>query len=850
VQGITAYPSVRKIPWRMDLAIIATPAHIVPQIVEECGESNIPGIIIVSSGFGEAGPDGRALEEKILKLKEAYDFRIVGPNCLGVMRPSSNLNATFANKAAKPGRIAFISQSGALCASVLDWAAQANVGFSNFVSVGAMTDVDFADLIDYFGTDPETRSIVLFIETIKDARKFMSAARRFAGTKPIIVVKAGKCREGIRAATSHTGAVTGENDVYDAAFRRVGIVRVEEIADLFNCSAVLAMQPTPRGPQLAVITNAGGPGVMATDALISEGGVLAPLSDDLVCRLDRILPAYWSRSNPIDICEDATVERFKQVLEICFEEPHIDGFLIVYTPIGAADPTETARALLELSENTDRPILASWLGEEDVREAREILRGNGIPTCPTPEQAVSTFMYTYQYARNLELLHETPEELPTDLLADMSHLKQILRRAGEEGRKILMEPESKEFLEAYGIPTAKTHVAKTSEEAATIASEIGFPVVMKILSPQITHKTDFGGVTLNVNSESQVKECFGNLIRSVKEHGVPVEADTVTVQPMIENRGYELIIGSKRDPLFGSVIVFGAGGLGVELFNDVSVGFPPLNQTLARRMMEQTKIYGHLLEGRRGHPANVKLLEEILVRFSQMIIDFPQIEEVDVNPLLIDEKDAVALDARVIIDPDRVFTERPPYEHLVIRPYPKKYVTERTIRDGKTATLRPIRPEDEPSLIKLFRTFSDETMRFRFFQVIREISHETLARYCNIDYDREMTIIAERTENDEKKMIGMGRLVVQPDGMRGEIAVVVGDPWQNLGVGSCMFDYIIEISKDMGLETIFGEILKENHRMMHICNTRGFNIERVDDETYLATLYLRSGKSNQDSGFC
>lgn len=844
VQGITAYPSVRKIPWHVDLAIIATPAHIVPQIVEECGECSIPGAIIVSSGFGETGPSGRALEEQILKLKGAYDLRIVGPNCLGVMRPRSNLNATFANKAARPGRIAFISQSGALCASVLDWAAHANVGFSNFVSVGAMIDVDFADLIDYFGMDPETRSIVLFIERIRDARKFMSAARRFAGTKPIIVVKAGKSPEGIRAATSHTGAITGEDDVYDAAFRRVGIVRVEEIADLFNCSAVLAMQPTPRGPNMAIITNAGGPGVMATDALVSKGGKLASLSQDLIRELDEILPQYWSRSNPIDICEDATVQRFKQVLEVCFKDPDIDGFLIVYTPIGAADPTETARALLELSENTDKPILTSWLGEEDVRGAREILRGNGIPTCPTPEQAVSTFMYTYQYARNLELLHETPEELPTDLLADISHLKQTLRRAGEEGREILTEPESKEFLEAYGIPTAKAHIAKTSQEAATIASEIGFPVVMKILSPQITHKTDFGGVILNVDSDSQVKECFGNLMRSVKEQGVPVEVDAVTVQPMIENRGYELIIGSKRDPLFGSVIVFGAGGLGVELFNDISVGFPPLNQTLARRMMEQTKIYGHLLEGRRGRPANVKLLEEILVRFSQIIVDFPQMKEVDINPLLIDEKDAVALDARVIIDVDRVFTERPPYEHLVIRPYPRKYMTERTIRDGKKVTLRPIRPEDEPSLIKLFRTLSEETMRFRFFQVIREISHETLARYCNIDYDREMTIIAERTENDEKMMIGMVRSVVEPDGVRGEIAVVVGDPWQNLGLGSCMLDYIIEISEDMGLETIFGEILKENYRMMHICNTRGFEIKRVDDETYLATLDLGNGKNN------
>jgi len=797
IQGITAYPSVRKIPWQIDLAIVATPAHIVPQIIEECGDCNIPGIVIVSSGFSEAGPDGRALEEQILKLKEKYGSRIVGPNCLGVMRPSLNLNATFAHKAAKPGRIAFISQSGALFASVLDWAAQANVGFSNFVSVGSMIDVDFADLIDYFGIDPETRSIVLFIEAIKDARKFMSAARRFAGTKPIIVVKAGRSPEGTKAAASHTGAITGEDDVYDAAFRRVGIVRVEEISDLFNCSAVLAMQPTPRGPNLAIITNAGGPGVMATDALISKKGKLAHLGDNTIRELNEILPGYWSRSNPIDICDDATVERFKDVLEVCFKDPDIDGFLIIYTPIGAADPTNTAKALLEVSKNTDKPILTCWLGEEDVREAREILLANGIPSCRTPEEAVSTFMYTYQYAKNLELLYETPEELPTDPV-DARRLQEVLETAANEGGGILTELESKGFLEAYGIPVARAHFTKTAEEAAHTASEIGSPT----------------------------------------------KTSAVGAQPMIERGGYELIIGAKRDSLFGSVIIFGASGLGVEPFNDISVGFPPLNQTLARRMMEQTKIYQHLLEGRRGSPANVKLLEEILARFSQMIIDLPQIKEADINPLLIDEREAVALDVRIMIDLDRIFTERPPYEHLVIRPYPRKYITERTIRDGKGVKLRPIRPEDEPLLVQLYHTFSDETMRFRFFQVIREISHEALARYCNIDYDREMTIIAERTENDEKKMIGMVRLVVQPDGVRGEIAVVVGDPWQNLGLGSVMLDYIIEISKDMGLETIFGETLKENYRMMHICNTRGFEIKRIDDETNLATLDLRSNISS------
>ncbi|MEM3041133.1 MAG: bifunctional acetate--CoA ligase family protein/GNAT family N-acetyltransferase, partial [Nitrososphaerota archaeon] len=837
-----AYPSVKKIPWQVDLAIVATPAHIVPQIVEECGEAGITGIIIVSSGFGETDPKGKALEEELSKLKRTYGLRIIGPNCLGVMRPSIRLNATFANRTAMPGRIAFVSQSGALCASVLDWAAQANVGFSCFVSVGGMIDVDFADLIDYFGIDPETRSIILFIEAIKDPRKFMSAARRFAGTKPIIVVKAGKSPEGAKAAASHTGAIAGEDLIYNAFFQRAGIVRVEEISDLFNCSEILAMQPPPKGPRLAILTNAGGPGVMATDALVARGGRLATLNEDTIRALDKILPHYWSRSNPVDICEDATVERFRKVLEICFRDPNADGYLVIYTPIGAADPSETARILVEVSKDSDKPILASWLGEEDVRDARNILRKNKIPACSTPEQAVATFVSMYQYARNLELLYETPEELPLTLPADRRRLQEILEAVAKEGRKTLTEPESKEFLEAYGIQTARAYIARTQEEAVTISSRIGFPVAMKILSTQLTHKSDVGGVVLNVASESQVRRCFEELIERSKRIHPPIKAEGVTVQPMIFG-GYELIIGSKRDPQFGSVIIFGTGGVGVEVFNDIAVGFPPLNQTLARRMIEQTRAYKILSEGFRGRPpVDIRLLEETLIRFSQLIVDFPQIIEADVNPLLVDDKSVVALDARIVIDSDKLFAEVQPFEHLIIRPYPRKYVAKRTLRDGKEVTLRPIKPEDEPLLVELFKTFSEETMRLRFFEVIREISHKTLARYCNIDYDREMSIVAEMIEDSKRRVVGMVRLVVQPDGESGEVAVVVGDPWQNRGLGSMMLDYIIEIGKDMRLKRIFGEILAENTKMMHICYTRGFETKPVDEETYLATLDLEKGK--------
>ena len=840
IQGVTAYPSVRKIPWQIDLAIIATPAHIVPQVVEECGENGITGIIIVSSGFGETGPRGKALEEEILKLKHRYGLRIIGPNCLGVMRPSIRLNATFANKMARPGHIAFISQSGALCASVLDWASYANVGFSAVVSLGGTIDVGFADLIDYFGTDPETRSIILFVEFIKNPKKFMSASRRFAGTKPIIAVKAGKTKEGMKAAATHTGAIAGEDSLYNALFSRAGIVRVDNISDLFSCSEILAMQPLPRGPNLAIITNAGGPGVMATDALISRGGKLAELSQETLEDLDKILPHYWSRSNPIDIGEDATVERFRKVLNACLKDPNINGFLIIYTPIGAASPKETAKAVVEVFRETGKPVLTSWLGEEEVREAREIFRENRIPTYLTPEQAVAAFMYMYQYARNLELLYETPEDLLITQPADRTYLLKILEKAAVEGRSILTEVESRDFLKAYDIPVIETYIAKNHEEAIEVASKIGFPVAMKISSPDITHKTDVDGVILNIHTEQQVKNCFRSLLERVKKRRPEARIDGVIIQPMAP-KGHELIIGSRRDPQFGSFIIFGAGGVGVEAFRDFSAGFPPLNQTLAKRMIEQTKIYSLLSSGFRGiPPANMRLIEEILVKFSQMIVDFPQIKEVDVNPLIATDREVIALDARIVIDLEKTLGGCQPYEHLIIRPYPRKYVTKSVMRDGREILLRPVKPEDEPLVIELFKSFSAETMRLRFFRILKEIDHYTVARYCNIDYDREIGVVAEINENGVKHLVGLATLIVQPDGESGEISVVVGDPWQNKGVGTILIDHLIEIGRDMGLKKLFGEFLAENTKIAHICRKKGFEIKSLDEETCIATLNLRA----------
>ncbi|MEM2146320.1 MAG: bifunctional acetate--CoA ligase family protein/GNAT family N-acetyltransferase [Candidatus Jordarchaeaceae archaeon] len=826
VQGIQAYPSVEELPRQADLAVIATPARTVPDIVEQCGKAGIQGIIIISAGFRETGAEGKALEDQILAVKKKYDMRIIGPNCLGIIRPSIRLNASFAAKMALPGNIAFISQSGALCSAILDWANTEGIGFSNFVSIGSMIDVDFGDLIDYFGTDPRTRSIIMYIEGLTNVRKFMSAARHFARTKPIIVVKAGKFGESAKAAASHTGSLTGEDVIYDAAFRRAGIIRVEEIEDLFNCAEVLEMQTHPRGPNLAIITNAGGPGVMATDALISRGGKLATLSSTTMGKLNQILPHYWSRGNPIDILGDAGPERYAKVVSACLEDDNIDGLLIIFTPQGVTNPAEVAMAVVNACKGATKTILTSWMGKEDVEEANEILNRNKLPTYSTPENAVKTYMYMYQYARNLELLYETPEELPIELSPSRQHLLEIMQNAVRENREILSEVEGKEFLEAYGIPTVKTKVAETEDEAVSLASQMGYPVVMKVYSPQITHKSDVGGVILDIKDEAGVREAYKRIMENMRKSAPHAEIRGVTIQPMIQKTGCELIIGSKKDPLFGPVIVFGLGGIFVEVFKDYAVGFPPLNQTLARRLIEGTKAF-RILKGYRGFPpANIKRLEEVLVKFSEMLIDFPQIKEMDINPLLISGDEAVALDVRILVDRDLVFKDVPPHSHLIISVYPKKYERFCTLKDGRSVLLRPIKPEDEPLENELWKTFSEETQRFRFFSPMRTWSHATLVRYTNIDYDREIAIIAELKENKQRKMIGVVRMIMDPpDFKTAEVAIVVGDPWQGLGLGSQMLDYIIEIARDKNLESIYGLILRDNYRAIELFKKKGFTID-------------------------
>ena len=846
ILGLKAYQTIEQVPEPVDLAVIATPARTVPDVLEQCGKAGINGIIIISAGFKEIGPEGKALEEKITEIKKKYNMRIVGPNCLGVIRPMLHLNATFISKMPKPGNIAFISQSGALGSAILDWAMHENIGFSNFISLGSMIDVDFGDLIDYFGTDPKTKSILMYIEGITDARKFMSASRHFARTKPIIVVKAGKFSESAKAAASHTGSLTGEDMIYDKAFKRAGMVRVEEIADLFNCAAVLGMQPIPRGPNLAIITNAGGPGVMATDALIAEGGTLAKLSDKTMETLNSILPHFWSRGNPIDILGDAKADRYRAVVEACLNDDNVDGIVIIYTAQAVAEPVEVAKSLVELIRNRtyqNKTILTSFMGFGAVEEANRIFVDNNIPTYSTPEQAIKTYQYMHQYKRNLELLYETPEELPTDVVPPKRPLLTVLRNVAAENREVLTEAKAKTFLEYYNFPVVRTRTATTENDAALLASQLGYPVVLKILSPQITHKSDAGGVALDLTNENEVREAFKEIMQRAKQYDPDADILGVTVQPMIKRQGYEVIIGAKADPLFGPVILFGMGGVGVELFKDFAIGIPPLNETLVRRMMEETKVY-QLLKGYRNEPpANIKLLEEILVRFSQMLVDFPQLKEVDINPLFINEKEAFAFDARIVIDPEKVFKKFEPHQHLVVTPYPTKYETLWRLRDGRTVILRPIKPEDEPLWLEMFQNFSEESIRYRFFQILKDTPHETRVRYCNIDYDREIAIVAELTEEGRKKILGVARVSIEPDGKTGEIAFIVADPWQGLGLGTKLVDFVLEICADMKLETIYAIMLADNYRAMGLMKKMGFKVKYMDDGTVKGTLDLKEEKA-------
>ena len=838
VLDVKSYSTIAGVPEHVDLAVVATPARSVPGVVEECGQAGVEGVVIISAGFKEIGDEGIQLEKEIDRIRKKYGMRIMGPNCLGFVRPVLGLNATFLRGNPPPGNIAFISQSGALGSAILDWAVNAEIGFSMFASLGSMLDVDFGDMIDFLGTDEATSSILIYMEGVGNARKFMSAARGFARRKPIIILKPGRFAESARAAHSHTGAMAGDDAVYEAAFRRAGVVRVGEIAELFDAAEVLDSKRLPAGPRLAMVTSAGGPGVMATDALIHLGGELAELSPQSMEQLNAFLPPYWSKANPVDVLGDATVDRFTKAISICLTDTMVDGVLVIYVPMDSAPSTQLAKAVAESAKNASKPVIATWMGGDNVEEGRQIFIENSIPTYNTPEEAVRTYVNMCRYKRHLDQLYETPDELPTHKAPPKEHLKELLHVVLKEGRTLLNEEESKEFLRTYRIPVALVRVAQDPDTAASMAEKMGYPVVIKIVSSDISHKSDVGGVVLGIDSSAALKEAYKKLMQRVKKNAPHAVITGVAVEKMIADVDYELILGAKKDKDFGSVILFGMGGTMAEFIKDFSIGLPPLNHTLAKMLMQDTRVY-KMLQGFRGKPAaDFEEIEEILVNFSNLIVDFPEIAEIDINPLAISNGKASALDARIIIDKSYQATGRSAYPHLIITPYPTKYITPWQLSDGTKVLLRPIRPEDEPAEHEMLSSLSEDTMRTRFFSVIKYMSHEWLILFCNIDYDRHMAIVAEIQEKGKSRMIGVARLIMDQDLTSGELAVLVQDKFQGKRLGSKLTEMLIGIARERGLEHIRADVLTENVSMLNVFRRLGFTTHRLPDGMSEAVLKL------------
>jgi len=844
VLGIKAYPSIKDVPEVVDLVVVITPAPSIPGIISDCADLGVKGAIVISAGFKETGKAGLELERQLLAQARRGNMRVIGPNCLGVMCPVSGLNATFATTIARRGKVGFISQSGALCTAVLDWSLRENVGFSSFVSVGSMLDVDWGDLIYYLGDDPHTESIVIYMETIGNARSFMSAAREVANTKPIIVIKPGRTAGAAKAAASHTGSLTGSDEVLDVAFQRSGVLRVNQIAELFYMSEVLAKQPRPQGPRLTILTNAGGPGVLATDALITNGGELSDISAGAMEAYNALLPASWSHNNPVDIIGDASPARYARSLEIAARDQNTDGMLVILTPQAMTDPTKTAEELRLSVESFDKPVLASWMGGSDVAAGESILNQCNIPTFPYPDTAARMFTYMVKFSENLKNLYETPSALTNgqDGEPNRAAAAQIIQAVRASGRTILTEFESKQLLAAYGIPVGETRIAKTTDEAVQAASEIGYPVVLKLHSETITHKTDVGGVQLNLADADAVRTAFENIRASVTKKAGAEHFLGVTVQPMIKLDGYEVILGSSIDAQFGPVLLFGMGGQLVEVFKDRALALPPLTTTLARQTMARTKIYT-ALKGVRGRKSvDMEALEQLLVRFSQLIVEQPWIKELDINPLLASPERLLALDARVVVHGPEVTVDQLP--KLAVRPYPIQYVSEWKARNGDTIIFRPIRPEDEPAVVKFHDLLSDRSVYMRWAQPMllsQRVAHERLSRICHADYDREITLAAERQPLDapETEVIGFGRLTKMHGTDEARFSLLIADCCQGMGLGSELMRRVVQLAKEEKFRRISSVVVPDNQAMLGILKKLGFRLQpRADGSMVDAAIDL------------
>ncbi|MBI3094901.1 MAG: GNAT family N-acetyltransferase [Rhodocyclales bacterium] len=833
VFGQTSYAAVDTIPQRLDIAVICTPAATVPDIVDACGRAGCKNVIIIAGGFAEAGPRGAALERATLENARRHGMRLLGPNCLGIMRPGSQINLTFGHGFAHAGTIGLISQSGALCTAILDWALPNKVGFSNVVSLGAESDVDFGEVLDYMVSDPRTENIFLYIEGIKNARRFMSALRAAARCKPVLLIKVGKHPAGEKAALSHTGALVGADDVFDAALRRAGVVRLANVGQMYAAASALFSHFRPRGKRLAIITNGGGPGVMAADHAADIGIPLAQLDPATFTRLNELLPATWSKSNPIDILGDADPTRYGLALQACIDDDHVDGVLVILTPQAMTDPTQAARTVIEIARQSDKPMVTCWMGEEQVGEARKLFQGAAIPTFRTPEPAVDLFSHISNYYRNRQLLMQTPPSISEQAPPRLESARLVIETALMEGRKVLNEMESKAVLAAFRIPIAQTVVARSASEAMVLAEELGLPVVMKVDSPQIVHKTDSGGVRLNLNSLAAVRDAWLEIMDEVKRNRPDAQINGIAIEPMIQKpNGRELVVGMMRDKIFGPTIVFGPGGTSVEAYSsDRAVALPPLNSVLVADMLASTRTTARLGEFRNMPPVNMDAIESVLLRVSSMVCELPWISEMDINPLIVDEHGAVAVDARITVENTPITAGR--YDHMAIHPYPSQLKSSFQAKDGTLVTIRPIRPEDVRMEQEFVKALSPEARYMRFMNTIREVSPAQLIRLTQIDYDREMAFVAIIDADGADKEIGVVRYATNPDGDSCEFAIVVADDWQGKGLARRLMGILIDTARSNGLRYMHGDFLAENSRMLAFVSSLGFVLSTHPEDSGL-----------------
>lgn len=840
LEGLTVYKDVASLPAPPDLAVIATPPDTVPGLIAELGKIGTRAAVIITAGFGELGERGKALQQQTLDASRPYLLRLVGPNCVGIMVPGIGLDASFSHIAPHQGDLAFISQSGAMVTAVLDWAAPRAIGFSHVVSVGDMADVDFGDMLDYLATDKNTRAILLYVEAIKEARKFMSAARAASRLKPVLVVKVGRFAEGARAAASHTGALAGSDAVYDAAFRRAGMLRVNDMAELFDAVETLALTRPQQGERLAVLTNGGGPGVLATDALIGLGGRLATLSPATLETLDAMLPRTWSRANPVDIVGDADGSRYAKALSTLLADDQNDAVLVLNCPTALAEPVDSARAVIETVKQAGnrRNVLTAWLGEESAGAARRLFAEARIATYQTPDSAVRGFMHSVQYRRNQELMMETPAARPSNFEPDVETARSAITRALDAGRSWLEIDEIATVFTAYGIPFAAPMLVANPEEAAVAATRIGFPVALKIRSPDLPHKSDVGGVALNLGRMERVRDEATDMLTRVKAARPEARLEEFMVQPMVHRpTAIELIVGVSTDPVFGPVVMFGQGGTAVEVVKDTALELPPLNETLARALVTRTRV-SRLLQGYRDRkPANLAAIIDVLIQVAELAADHAEIAEIDINPLLADDAGVISVDARILVS--RALA--PAAARLSISPYPREFISEERLNDDTPIQLRPVRPEDEPLLKDIVAHMTPEDQRFRFFVPMRELSHQLAARLSQVDYAREMALIAQTA--DGKTALGAVRYSADPDNRQAEFAIALRSDWKGRGLGHLLMTRLIAVARQRHLGALVGDVLRENEAMLDLCRHLGFSVARhpEDPSTLRVILDLDQG---------